>query len=114
MSDLSEIDIELARKRRDRAEKKAAAANKENDRLRAEIRQMRLKNFTLQRYLDDPASQSGYLRRYEALYEAVAMARDMLNPVLNGLPPEAPKTLEPARPPMWARVRFTEHTDRGL
>lgn len=92
--------------RRDRAEKKAAAANRENEKLRAEVRQLRLKNYTLQRFLDDPSSQSGYLRRYEALYEAVSMARDMLAPVLNGLPMEKPTTLEPPRPPEWARVEF--------
>lgn len=91
---------------RDRAEKKAAAANDENVRLRAEVRKLRMKNYTLQRFLDDPSMQSGYKQRYENLYEAVKMARDMLSPVLNGLPDEAPKTLEPPHPPQWARVEF--------
>lgn len=94
------------RSQRNRAEKKAAAANKENARLRAELRVMRHKNYTLQMYLDNPSSQSGYLKRYEALYEAVKIARDMLDPVLNGLPVEPPTTLEAPRPPLWARVAF--------
>ena len=95
-------------RRLDRAEKKSAAANKENERLRAEVRSLRFKNYTLQRYLDDPASQSGYFHRYEVLHEAVLMARDMLTPVLNGLPVDQPTTLEPPRPPDWARIEFEQ------
>ncbi len=103
---MTEQTLNALRAQRERAEKKAAAANKENARLRAEIRAMRHKNYTLQMYLDNPSSQSGYLKRYEALYEAVKVARDMLDPVLNGLPVETPATLEAPRPPVWARVQF--------
>lgn len=97
------VSLEQMRFQRERYRKKAAAANDENARLRAEIRSLRHANFMLQRYVDNPASQAGYKRRYEQLAESVRMAKDILTTELNGLPVEEPKTLEEWRAPAWAR-----------
>jgi hypothetical protein len=92
-----------AKAQRRHAQKRAAAANDENARLRAEIRSLRHANFMLQRYIDNPGSQAGYKRRYEELLASVHMAKDILVTELNGLPQQPPTTLEEWRPPAWAR-----------
>lgn len=101
----AELERRLAatERQRDRAEKKAAAANRENEALRREIRTMRVANYTLNRSLD-PGIQRGYIRRYEAAHEALMLIAEIIRTTpANGLEPPAPKSLEPWRGPHWAR-----------
>lgn len=100
-----EEQLAVAKRQRTQAQKKAAAANKENEALRQEARRLRQKNYTLQQYIDNPRWQVGYRRRYYELREAVAMAKDLLAVIGNGLEVEVPVTLEPPRVPEWARVQ---------
>ena len=93
------------RAQRRNARDKAAAANRENDRLREEIRTLRLANFALQQYIDNPKSGLSYKRRYEQLLQVARQARDLLaGDRHTGLPEEEPKTLEKFSPPQWARA----------
>lgn len=101
-----EAKLKQAKARTDFERRKSAAANRENEALRAEIRKLRNANFTLQHYVDSPASQMGYKRRYEELLEAVTHVKDLLNVVGNGLVKEPPVTMEPPTVPTWSRVDF--------
>lgn len=105
MLDLQQ-QLDQQRRIRSAAQRRAAAANTENEKLRAEIRKLRQQNFALQRYIDNPGDQAAYKRRYHELLEAVQMVKDLLKVVGNGLEPEPPTTLEPPRVPVWARVQF--------
>jgi chromosome segregation ATPase len=98
-----EEQLAQAKSQRRHAQRRAAAANDENARLRSEIRRLRHANFMLQRYADSPGSQAGYKRRYEELLASVHMAKDILVTELNGLPLQEPTTIEDWKPPKWAR-----------
>lgn len=89
------------RQQRDRAEKKAAAANIENEALRRDIRALRLANFILQRNLEGQQS-AGYKQRFEKLTETIGLIRELARADVNGLPESFPSTLEPWVPPSWA------------
>lgn len=100
----------VCERRIDRVEKKAAAANRENEALRAEVRKLRHANFILQRNLEGlPAS--GYKVRYEKLVETIGIIREMARADVNGIPDGAPKTLEPWLGPAWARKRSASETE---
>lgn len=97
---MSELDAAI--KARDRAERKAAAANRENEALRAEVRKLRHANFIL-RGNYNALPDAGYKVRYEKAAEAIRIAREVLIADVTGIPEAAPTTLEPWLGPDWAR-----------
>lgn len=105
---ITKADLErrlASAERRLRAEhKKSAATNRENERLRKEIRTMRVANYTLNRSLD-PGIQQGYIRRYEAAREALSLISEIISTTQgHGLEVGPPTTLEPWLGPHWART----------
>lgn len=98
----SDVRCQAAVRRLDRSDKKAAAANKECEALRREVRTMRHANFILQHNIDaTPAA--GYKVRYEKVVEALQIIREVAAVEANGIPHETPTTLEPWLGPHWAR-----------
>ena len=98
---------DIHRRARDRAERKAAAANRENEALRAEVRKLRHANFILQGNLEAQPS-AGYKARYHKVAESIRIAREVLTAEVTGIPEEPPVTLEPWLGPRWARVKTEE------
>ena len=97
-----------AENRNRRLERRAAAANTENEALRREIRDLRMKNFILGQNVDMlPAA--GYKARYEKLRDAMQFIRELARTEVNGIPDTPPVTLEPWVAPAWARVADTAH-----
>ena len=90
-----------------REEKKSAAANKENEALRSEVRTLRHANFILRRNAEN-STEGNYRTRYEKLEEVMKIVRELSLAGVNGIPNTPPKTLEPWLGPSWARSEMRE------
>lgn len=99
--------LRVAMLRIERAEKKAAAANTENEALRREVRTLRYSNFILSRNAEN-STEGNYRNRYEKLEEAMKIIRELARTEVNGIPYTPPQTLEPWSVPYWARDKATE------
>lgn len=91
-SDTAERRADSLQTRIKREGRKSAAANRENEALRAEVRKVRFQKQIEQR----DAVNGGYVQRYERVMETFGMIRDLLDTtVLHGLPVPVSTTLEP-------------------
>lgn len=99
---MSEHPEPLWRRQVERAEKKSAAANRENEALRREVRRLRHENFALRHNLEG-LEASGYKVRFEKLVTQIGMIRELATTEVTGLPYDGPKTLEPWKAPGWAK-----------
>ncbi len=96
------------KKKTERAERKAAEANRQNVLLRDKVRDLTLRNFALQRIMDNPSTLSGYMVRYEKAREALNIIRDIVTRGESGLPVEEPERLHPVEVPEYLRVKPEE------
>jgi hypothetical protein len=90
--------------RLEREYKKSAAANKECEALRREVRKLRMSNFILKSNAEN-TTEGNYRTRYEKLEESMQIIRAVLRESVNGIPEQPPKTLEPWLGPSWARKK---------